>query len=56
MQKVNGLQSAPPGFPNLNMFHPVDFVIPVGPVFAYVSGESTFKLFDRIHLLPRKSL
>jgi len=36
MQKVNGLQSS---VPNLDMFHPVDFVIPVGPVFAACTGE-----------------
>lgn len=42
-QKV-GQQSAPnvSGMPNLNMFHPVDFVIPVGPIFAYVFGETIF--------------
>jgi len=25
--------------PALNMFHPVDFVIPTGPVFSYTTGE-----------------
>lgn len=55
MQKVNGLHSAAPtsGMPNLNMFHPVDFVIPVGPIFAYVFGMCflTFHLeFDSLRV------
>lgn len=42
MQKVNELQSGLPmdgidAYPGT--FHPVDFVIPVGPIFAYVLGE-----------------
>lgn len=37
--KVKDVHGAAPGHPNQNMFHPVDFVIPVGPIFAQVAGK-----------------
>ncbi|XP_067932451.1 filamin-A-like isoform X2 [Watersipora subatra] len=35
LQKANSYSSAP----STNTYHPVDFVIPVGPIFAYVLAE-----------------